>query len=39
MRLSDTQDVIAIAELSDGSFWSDKGTVIVTLGACLEDLS
>ena len=39
MRLADTQDVIAIAEMSDGSFWSDTGTVIVTLGACLEDLS
>src|SRR5471030_3102 len=39
MRLSDTQEVTAIAEMSDGSFWSDKGTVIVTLGACLEDLS
>jgi sulfur-oxidizing protein SoxY len=39
MRLADTQDVIAIAELSDGSFWSATGTVIVTLGACLEDLS
>ncbi len=39
IRLADTQDVIAIAELSDGSFWSDSGTVIVTLGACLEDLS
>jgi sulfur-oxidizing protein SoxY len=39
MRLADTQDVVAIAELSDGSFWSATGTVIVTLGACLEDLS
>jgi sulfur-oxidizing protein SoxY len=39
MRLADTQDVIAIAELNDGSFWSATGTVIVTLGACLEDLS
>jgi len=38
MRLSDTQMVVAIAELSDGSFWSDSKTVIVTLGACLEDL-
>jgi sulfur-oxidizing protein SoxY len=38
MRLSDTQTVVAIAEMSDGSFWSDTRTVIVTLGACLEDL-
>lgn len=38
IRLSDTQNVIAIAEMSDGSFWSDTVEVIVTLGACLEDV-
>lgn len=38
MRLSDTQTVIALAEMSDGSFWSDSVSVIITLGACLEDL-
>ena len=37
IRLADTQKVIAIAELSDGSFWSDTQEVIVTLAACLED--
>lgn len=37
IRLSDTQTVTAIAQLSDGSFWSDSANVIVTLGACLED--
>jgi sulfur-oxidizing protein SoxY len=37
IRLADTQQVIAICELSDGSFWSDKVDVIITLGACLED--
>jgi sulfur-oxidizing protein SoxY len=37
-RLSDTQTVIALAEMSDGSFWSDNVNVIITLGACLEDL-
>lgn len=37
IRLSDTQTVIAIAELSDGTFWSHSANVIVTLGACLED--
>lgn len=37
IRLSDTQTVTAIAEMSDGSFWSDSANVIVTLGACLED--
>jgi sulfur-oxidizing protein SoxY len=38
IRLADTQTVIAICELSDGSFWSDKVDVIITLGACVEDL-
>jgi sulfur-oxidizing protein SoxY len=37
IRLADTQSVTAIAELSDGSFWSASGTVIVTLAACLEE--
>ena len=38
IRLADTQKVIAIAEMSDGSFWSDTVDVIITLGACLEEL-
>ena len=38
IRLADTQKVIAIAEMSDGTFWSDTQEVIVTLAACLEDL-
>jgi sulfur-oxidizing protein SoxY len=37
VRLADTQRVIAIAEMSDGTFWSDTQEVIVTLAACLED--
>lgn len=37
VRLADTQTVVAICEMSDGSFWSDKVDVIITLGACLED--
>jgi len=37
MRLADTQKVVAIAQLSDGSFWSDSTDVVVTLAACLED--
>ena len=37
IRLADTQKVIAIAEMSDGTFWSDTQEVIVTLAACLED--
>jgi sulfur-oxidizing protein SoxY len=38
IRLSDTQTVVAIAELSDGSFWTDSVHVMITLGACLEEL-
>ena len=37
VRLADTQTVTAIAELSDGSFWSASAAVVVTLAACLED--
>ncbi len=37
IRLADTQTVVAIAELSDGSFWSARAAVVVTLAACLED--
>jgi sulfur-oxidizing protein SoxY len=37
IRLADTQSVIAIAEMSDGSFWSDTADVVITLGACLEE--
>jgi sulfur-oxidizing protein SoxY len=37
IRLADTQTVVAIAELSDGSFWSARVSVVVTLAACLED--
>jgi sulfur-oxidizing protein SoxY len=38
IRLADSQKVIAIAEMNDGSFWSDEVDVIVTLAACLEVL-
>lgn len=36
-RIADTGRVIAIAQLSDGTFWSDTVSVVVTLSACLED--
>jgi sulfur-oxidizing protein SoxY len=38
IRLADTQTVVAIARMSDGSFWSSKADVVVTLAACVEDL-
>ena len=37
IRLADTQTVVAIAELADGSFWSARADVVVTLAACLEE--
>jgi sulfur-oxidizing protein SoxY len=38
IRLADSQKLVAIAHLSDESFWSDSVGVMVTLAACLEDL-
>jgi len=37
IRLADSQTVTAIAELSDGTFWSGTADVIVTLAACIEE--
>jgi sulfur-oxidizing protein SoxY len=37
-RLADSEKVVAIAELSDGSFWSDTLEVVVTIAACVEQL-
>jgi sulfur-oxidizing protein SoxY len=37
MRLADSQRVVAIAAMSDGTFWSDEVDVVVTIAACLED--
>ena len=36
IRLADSQQVVAIARFSDGSFWSDGADVIVTLAACAD---
>lgn len=36
-RIGDTGEVIAIAQMSDGSFWSESVRVVVTLSACLEE--
>jgi sulfur-oxidizing protein SoxY len=37
MRLADTQFVVVVAEMSDGSFWRDEIEVVVTMAACLEE--
>ena len=38
IRLADTQKVVAIARLSDDTFWSATADVVVTLAACTEEL-
>ena len=38
VRLADTQTLIAIAQMSDGTFWSGSAPTVVTIAACLEDL-
>jgi sulfur-oxidizing protein SoxY len=39
IRLADTQKVVAIARLSDDTFWSVSADVIVTLAACTEEVN
>ena len=39
IRLADSQKVVAIAHLSDDSFWSVSAEVIVTLAACTEEVN
>jgi sulfur-oxidizing protein SoxY len=36
IRLATSQQLLAVAALSDGSFWSDTAQVVVTLAACVE---
>jgi len=38
IRLGDSQKIVAIAKLSDGSFWSATTEVIVTLAACTDEV-
>ena len=38
VRLADSQKIIAIAKLSDGSLWSVTAEVVVTLAACTEEV-
>lgn len=38
IRLATTQVVVAVAEMSDGSFRQARASVVVTLAACIEDL-
>ena len=36
LRLAASQQVTALAELSDGSFWRDSKDVVVTIAACID---
>lgn len=36
IRLATSQQLVAVARLSDGTYWSDAVDVLVTLAACLE---
>ncbi len=36
VRLATSQKLVAVAKLSDGSYWSDTIDVIVVLAACIE---
>src|SRR5712672_3352908 len=39
IRLADSQKVVAIARLSDDTFWSATVAVVVTLAACTEEVN
>lgn len=38
IRLARTQRVLALAEMHDGSVRSDAASIVVTLGACVEEI-
>jgi sulfur-oxidizing protein SoxY len=38
VRLAGSQRVVALAQMSDGSFWSDSRSTIVTLSACIDEV-
>ena len=38
IRLADSQKVVAIARMSDDTFWSASADIVVTLAACTEEV-
>ena len=36
IKLADSQQIVGLAEMSDGSFWTASADVVVTLAACVE---
>lgn len=39
IRLAETQKVVAIARLSDDTFWQVAADIVVTLAACTEEMN
>ena len=39
IKLADAQKVVAVAETSKGEFWTAHAEVIVTIAACIEDIT
>lgn len=37
IRLFKSQTILAVAALRDGTFWSAKADIVITLAACIED--
>ena len=37
IRLATSQQLVAVAQMSDGTFWSHTVDVIVAIAACLEE--
>ncbi len=37
IRLAGSQTISAIAALSDGSFWMDSASIVVTMSACVDE--
>ena len=38
IRLADSQTIVALAQMSDGSWWSGTANVVVTIAACTETI-
>jgi sulfur-oxidizing protein SoxY len=38
IKLVTSQQIVALAEMSDGSFWSQSADIVVTIAACVEDI-
>lgn len=36
IRLAASQEVTALVEMSDGSFWRDRKNIVVTVAACID---